>query len=390
MNYNFDEIIDRTNSNSVKYDLRETIFKTDDVIPMWVADMDIKTPDFIINAIKKRLNHEILGYTFRGEEFNNSVISWMKKIHNWEIKNNWISFSPGVVPAINMSVLAFTDLGDKIIVQPPVYFPFFSAIKDNKRIMLENQLKYEKGVYTIDFQNLESLIDDKVKMIILSSPHNPVGRVWTKTELIRLAKICTENNILILSDEIHSDLIFDGYKHIPLASLSSIISDITITCIAPSKTFNITGLSSSAVIISNEKLLDKYNKILDTLHLGMGNIFGLVALKAAYNDGEEWLNQLMQYLAGNVSFVRSFLENNMPEVKLVNPESTYLLWLDFSKLGLSNKELNKILINKAKVGLSDGRVFGKGGEGFQRMNIACPRSVVEKAMLRIKNALKLK
>lgn len=386
MNYNFDEIIDRTNSNSVKYDLRKTIFKTDDVIPMWVADMDIKTPDFIINAIKKRLNHEILGYTFRGEEFNDSIISWMKKRHNWEIKNNWISFSPGVVPAINMLVLAFTNPEDKIIVQPPVYFPFFSAIKDNRRIMLENQLKYEKGAYTIDFENLESLIDDKVKMIILSSPHNPVGRVWTKTELERLAKICIKNNILILSDEIHSDLVFDGYKHIPLASLSDIISDITITCIAPSKTFNITGLSSSAVIISNEKLLDKYNKILDTLHLGMGNIFGLVALKAAYNDGEEWLNQLMHYLTDNVSFVKSFLENNMPDIKLVNPESTYLLWLDFSRLGLSNKELNKILINKAKVGLSDGRVFGKGGEGFQRMNIACPRSLVEKAMLRIKSA----
>ncbi len=387
MKYNFDEIIDRTNSNSVKYDLRKTIFKTDDVIPMWVADMDIKTPDFIINAIKERLDHEILGYTFRGEEFNNSVVSWMKKRHNWEIKNNWISFSPGVVPAINMSVLAFTDPGDKIIVQPPVYFPFFSAIKDNKRIMLENQLKYEKGTYTFDFENLESLIDDKVKMIILSSPHNPVGRVWTKTELEKLAKICIETNILILSDEIHSDLVFDGYKHIPLASLSNIISDITITCVAPSKTFNIAGLSSSAVIISNEKLLDKYNKMLDTLHLNMGNIFGLIALKAAYNDGEEWLDQLMQYLAGNVSFVKSFLENNMPDIKLVNPESTYLLWLDFSKLGLSNKELNKILINKAKVGLSDGRVFGKGGEGFQRMNIACPKSIVEKAMLRIKNAL---
>lgn len=388
MNYNFDEIIDRTGTNCIKYDLRNKIFGKDDVIPMWVADMDFKTPDFIINAINKRLEHEILGYTYRGNEFSESLVSWLKRRHNWDIKYEWINFSPGVVPALNMFVLAYTEPGDKIIVQPPVYFPFFSAVRDNGRIMLENQLKNEGGRYVFDFENLESIIDKKTKMLFLSNPHNPVGRAWTRDELLRLGEICVKHNIIIVSDEIHSDLIFEGYKHVPLASISEEITEITLSCFAPSKTFNLAGMSTSSVVISNKNLFERYNKVLETMHLNMGNIFGAIAMQSAYNSGEEWLKQLISYLSENVKIVRSFFEKQLPEIKLIEPEATYLLWLDFTATEKSNKQISKLLIDNAKVGLSDGRLFGKGGEGFQRINIATPKEILIEALKRIKDVIK--
>ncbi len=387
MKYDFDEIIERQGTNSIKYDLREKVFGQDDIIPMWVADMDFKTPRFIIEALKTRLEHEILGYTFRGREFYQSIVYWMKNRHNWNIKPEWISFSPGVVPAINISIQAFTNPGDKIIVQPPVYFPFFSAVKGNNRIMLENQLQYVNGKYYIDFDHLKSLIDNKVRLLILSNPHNPVGRVWSKEELEKLVQICSENNIIILSDEIHSDLIFPGHKHIPLASVSGQAADITISFFSPSKTFNLAGLSTSAVISSNEKLLARFNKFAETMHLNMGNIFGFVALQNAYNKGEEWLSQLLLYLSENMLFTKTFIRNKIPALQLVEPESTYLLWIDFGKLKQPNKEISRLLIDKAKVGLSDGRMFGKGGEGFFRMNIATPKPVIKEALIRIEKAV---
>ncbi|MEN8119174.1 MAG: PatB family C-S lyase [Bacteroidota bacterium] len=378
--WNFDEIISREKTNSVKYDLRSKLFDSEDLIPMWVADMDFKTPPFIVDAIKKRAEHEIYGYTFRNDSFYESVIYWMNYKHNWQVKKNWITFSPGVVPALALSVLAFTKPGDKIITQPPVYFPFFSSVKNNGRQLVYNQLKYDNGNYHFDFEDLKKNIDSRTKMILISNPHNPVGRAWSKKELTELAEICLENNILMISDEIHSDLVFKPHKHMPLASISKKIANNTISTFAPSKTFNVAGLSSSVIIISNQKLKATYDNFLDDLHLGNGNVFGNVALESAYFNGAEWLDSLMDYLQGNITLVKDFINKPGIKIKMEIPQSTYLLWLDFRDYGLSKDDLQKRLVHNAKVGLSPGELFGYGGEGFQRMNIACPRSILREAL----------
>lgn len=385
--YNFDEIIPRENTDCIKYDIRKLFFGTEDVLPMWVADMDFRSPDFIIDAIKKRLEHEILGYTFRGKDFNQPIINWMEKRHGWKIKNDWISFSPGVVPAVNMLVLALTEPGDKIIVQPPVYFPFFSAIENNDRTKIENPLKLEKGRLNIDFDDLAKKAKD-AKMLIISHPHNPGGSVWTKEELTRMGEICVENDVIILSDEIHSDLIFPEFKHIPLALLSDEIAQQTITCNAPSKTFNLAGMATSFLIIPNKAFLDKYNEMLnDKIHVNMGNLFSSVVVKAAYENGEEWLKQLLEYVQENVDYVAEFCEKHLPQIKIIKPESTYMIWMDCRELGLEGDALKDFFIKKAKLGFNDGRVFGTGGEGFMRMNVACPKATVEKAMEQLREAL---
>jgi cysteine-S-conjugate beta-lyase len=386
-NYNFDEIIPRADTDCVKYDLRKAFFGTEDVIPMWVADMDFRTPDFIIEALKERLEHEILGYSIRPERFNEAIISWMKLQHNWDVRKSWISFSPGVVPALNMLVLAFTKPGDKIILQPPVYFPFFMAIENNGRVKVENPLKLINGRLCLDFDDLR----EKAKgasMILISHPQNPGGSVWTEDELRQLAEICLENDVLIVSDEIHSDLVFAPHRHIPLASLSKEIARQTITCNAPSKTFNIAGLATSYLIMPNREHYQRYNRILnDELHLNMGNLPGTVALIAAYENGKAWLEQLLNYVAGNIRLVESFCKENLPQIIPVTPESTYMIWLDCRKLGLEGDALKDFFISKAKVGFNDGRVFGAGGEGFMRMNVACPRSTVNEALERMKQAV---
>lgn len=387
--YNFDEVIPRENTDCVKYDLRKLYFGTDDVIPMWVADMDFRTPDFIIAALKKRLEHEILGYSIRSKGFSRSITRWMKSKHGWKINPNWISFSPGVVPAINMLVLALTNPGDKIIVQPPVYFPFFSAIDNNGRNRIDNPLELINGRLCIDFDDLR-IKAKGAKMIIISHPHNPGGSVWTKDELLQLGEICLENKILMVSDEIHSDLVFAPHKHIPLASISEEIGQQTITCNAPSKTFNLAGLATSYLIIPNKELLQRYNRMLnDELHLNMGNLPGAIALEAAYNFGDEWLGQVITYIKANVDLVEDFCKKHLPEITPIIPESTYMIWLDCRKMGLVSDELKDFFIQKAKVGFNDGRVFGQGGDGFMRMNVACPRSLVLDALERVKNAMKI-
>ncbi len=388
MIYNFDEIIPRENTDCIKYDTRKMFFGTDEVLPMWVADMDFRTPDFIIEAIKKRLEHEILGYTFRGNSFNQSIIKWMLKRHGWEIKEGWLTFSPGVVPAVNMLVLSLTEPGDKIIVQPPVYFPFFTAVKNNNRTLVENPLKLENGRLNMDFDDLAQKAKC-AKMMIISHPHNPGGSVWTKEELTKMAEICLDNNVIIVSDEIHSDLIFPQYKHFPLASISKEIAQQTITCNAPSKTFNLAGLATSYLVISNKQYLDKYNAMLnDKTHVNMGNLFGPIALEAAYKHGEEWLNQLLDYVWKNVEYVADFCEKKIPQIKAIKPESTYMIWLDCRKMNLEGDELKDFFIKKAGLGFNDGQVFGTGGKGFMRMNVACPRSTVEEAMKKLENAVK--
>lgn len=389
MQYNFDEIVNRENTASVKYDLRKVIFEKEDVIPMWVADMDFKTPDFIIKAIRERLDHEVLGYSIRPKSYFLSIINWLKRRHNWIIKEEWISYSPGIVPAINMAVLAYTEPNDKIIIQPPVYFPFFSAIENNNRVQVENPLKMKNGRYYFDFDDLEEKLKD-AKMLILSNPHNPGGSVWTKDELKRLGELCLENNVLIMSDEIHADLVFKNFKFTPVASISNEIADNTVTFIAPSKTFNIAALATSSVISSNKILKDKFDKVVDAIHVGMGNVFGTVASEAAYNFGDEWLDQLMDYLTLNLDFAQDYFNEKIPQIKMMRPEGTYMVWLDCTQLDLKNKDLKHFMIEDAGLGFNDGRMFGTGGEGFMRMNIACPKQILLDALIRLENAVNIK
>jgi len=387
MKYDFDEIINRENTGSVKYDGRRHYFGSDDLIPMWVADMDLRIPDFIINAIKERADHPVYGYTVRTDQYYNSVTGWMKKRFNWNIHKNHIIYTPGIVSALNMCVMAYTDPGDEVIVQPPVYFPFFSAVKNNERELIYNPLALKNGRYYMDLDDFRKKAGSKVKMMFLCHPHNPGGMVWTREELEELADICLKNDIIVVSDEIHSDLVFPPHKHIPFATLSDKINNITVACTAPSKTFNLAGLSTSNMIIRNRELMIRFMHIMEKLHVGNGNIFGAVAMQAAYDHGEEWLEQLLEYLQGNIDFVDEYLRANIPEIKAIKPEATYLVWLDCRDLGMEPKQLRDFFIYKAKVGFSDGATFGPGGEGFQRMNIACPRSVVEEALERIRKAL---
>ncbi len=389
MIWNFDELVVREGTDCVKYDLRKKVFGKKDVIPMWVADMDFKTPGFIIKAMRERLEHGIFGYSFRPEEYYNSIVRWLERRHSWKIQKEWISFSPGIVPALNFCTLAFTDPGDSIIVQPPVYFPFFSAVEAHNRKLVYNRLKFNSGRWEMDFNSLKDSITGKTRMIIISNPHNPVGRAWTRDELTKLAEICLENNILILSDEIHSDLILPGFRHIPFAALSDDIASHTITFIAPSKTFNLAGLHTSSVIISDPELRKSFNRVVEDLHVGGGNIFGTVASTAAYMHGEEWLDDMLEYVDANVCFVMDYFTRMIPEIVPVRPEATYMIWLDCRKLGMNGKELQEFFVSKSGVGMNEGSVFGPGGEGFMRMNLATTRQTVVKAVEQINNAVSL-
>lgn len=383
---NFDEIIDRKNTNCVKHDGMESFIGAKDAIPMWVADMDFRTPKFIIDSIKKRLEHEILGYTFRSDIFYKSIIDWHKRRHGWQLKKEWLSFSPGVVAGFAIAIEQLTDIGDKIIVQPPVYFPFFQTINALNRVTVNNPLKLENGRLNMDFDNLSNIIDNKTKAIIISNPHNPGGTVWTKQELLTLNDICLKNNILVISDEIHADIVYQPHKYTPFASISKEASMNSITVMSHSKTFNIAGLSTSYVFTENKLMLEKYNKLLNTYHLNGGNIFGTEALIAAYNYGEEWLEDLISYLSGNIEFVDNYLKQKIPKIKAIIPESTFLIWLDCRDLGLNSNELKDFSYNKSKVAVNEGISFGQEGEGFMRLNIGTPRSIVEKAMTQIKHA----
>lgn len=388
MIYDFDSIIDRKGTNSVKYDLRGKLFGREDVIPMWVADMDFPVADFILDAMTERLKHPILGYTFRSEGFSESVASWVQRRHGWEIALETVGFSPGIVPALNMVVMEFTAPGDRVVVQPPVYFPFFSSVTNHGRILEHNQLLELNGSYEIDFDHLESLFQKGVKLFILCNPHNPVGRVWSEEELKRLAALCVAYDVLVISDEIHSDLILFAKQHIPLASLGKEIADLTITCMAPSKTFNLAGLYTSVVIITNPAIRKRYEKILDGVHVGGDNILGQVALEAAYTHGDEWLGQLQTYLEQNYEAFCELLNKALPDLVISPMEATYLAWLDFSFLGLTDNDLMDFIINRARLGLNDGPMFGPGGSQHQRLNMATPRKILMEAAGQLIQAVK--
>jgi cysteine-S-conjugate beta-lyase len=385
--WNFDEPAPREGTDCIKYDRREATFGVKDVIPMWVADMDFNTPDFIVEALQKRLEHQIYGYSFRPSEYFQSMIRWIKSRHNWTVEKEWITFCPGIVPALNFCTLAFTQPADSIIVQPPVYFPFFSAAESHGRNLIYNRLTESEGRWSMDYNSLIAGIDNKTKMIIISNPHNPVGRVWTSEELNNLADICLKNNILIISDEIHCDLILPGFSHTPIASLSEKIAENTITLIAPSKTFNLAGLSTSSVIIQNPVLRKSFNRVIDNLHVGNGNIFGNTASIAAYSYGHLWLDALLDYIDNNIEFVKDYCRKMIPEIIPVPPQATYMIWLDCRKFGMSGKELQNFFVNKAGVGMNEGSTFGPGGEGFMRMNLGTTHQIVMKAMEQIEKAV---
>lgn len=381
--YNFDKIIDRRGTASVKWDLRNEIFKKENVLPMWVADMDFETPDFIVDAVKERAFHPVYGYSLMEKSYFDAFISFTKRRHQWEIKQEWMVFSPGIVTAVNAAIKAFTNEGEGVIVQPPVYFPFFSAVNNNKRKLLENALIYIDNTYTFDFDDLREKAKE-AKLILLSSPHNPVSRCWTEEELRELGKICLENDVIIISDEIHADLILPGYKHRPLATISDELAEVCVTCMAPSKTFNVAGLFTSIIIIQNEKLREKYNKVMESISLVHGNIFGMIATEAGYSKGDMWLDELMEYVHTNFIYVDEFLSRDIPSIKMVKAEATYLAWLDFKQIGLTDEVLHDKLINEANLGLSPGSIFGKGGEGFMRMNLGTPFAFVKEAMEKLK------
>ena len=387
MKYNFDEYVERRNTKSVKWDGMEEVFGTEDALPMWVADMDFLSPPEVVNALIERAKHGVYGYTLKDEGFYDSFIKWVKKRHSWGIERKWIVVTPGVVSAISLAILAFTKPSDEIILQPPVYYPFFRVVSGLGRKIVYNPLKFENGRYTMDFDDLERKINGKTKMLILCSPQNPTGRVWTEEELSKLGNICKRNDILIASDEIHADIVYKEYKHTPIASLSDFANN-TITFMAPSKTFNIAGLNTAMTIIPNEELLKSFSMMLENMGLGIGNVFGITASQAAYENGEEWLEALLDYLKENLEFLKSFVAERMPQVKVVEPEGTYLVWLDFRSLNMSDEELRTFMLEKAKVALDDGYIFGPGGSGFQRINIATPRIILKQGLERIEKSIK--
>lgn len=386
--YNFDTVIDRTNTNSVKWDFRGQIFGSQEVLPMWVADMDFPAPPPVVEAIVQRAQHGIYGYADGNEEYSAATAAWQERRFNWRVAKDWLVYVPGIVPALNWIVQTFTDPGESVVIQPPVYFPFFKAIRNNGREVLNNQLLEINGRYHMDLPDLEQKLASGAKMLILCSPHNPVGRVWTKEELHQLGNLCLRYNIMVVSDEIHSDLVYPEYKHTPFPMACPELQNSTIVCTAPSKTFNLAGLQISNLIIPNPELRDSLRATMAKIGISHPNVFGITALQTAYRYGEDWLEQLLSYLAGNRDFLIRFVLANMSEIKVSAPEGTYLVWLDFRNLGLQPNALREFLLNRAKVALNDGYTFGPGGEGFARINIACPRSTLTEGLTRIAEAIR--
>jgi cystathionine beta-lyase len=387
MKYNFDEIIDRKKNFSAKYDEMKLNFDRDDLIPMWVADMDFKTAQPIIDAIRERVEQGIYGYTSRPDSYYDSVSQWLNKRHGWNADSKWMIHSPGVVPTLSLIIKEFTEPGDKIVIQSPVYYPFFAVVNNHKRELVYNPLKLVDDDYVMDYDGLEEIARAGAKWLILCNPHNPVGRVWKREELVKLGEICLQYGIRVISDEIHSDLIYENNKHIPFAMISEEFCKNTITCVAPSKTFNLAGLQASIAIFPRKEEREKFDNILGVLDIKRNSPFSLVATEAAYRYGEEWLEQLLKYIKGNIDYVNEYCKFNIPKLKPNVPQGTYLVWINCNELGMDNDELHKFMINKVKIAFDDGFWFGTEGSGYMRMNVACPRTVIEQALERLKSAI---
>jgi cystathionine beta-lyase len=398
--YDFDAEISRRGTKSVKWEFvqegesqvhwerTDPSLGAERVLPMWVADMDFPCPQPVVEALVERARHGIYGYTAKTDTYHQAVVNWMERRHGWTIAPEWICMTPGVVPALNLLVRTFVAPGEKVLIQPPVYHPFFYAIQNNNAELVSNPLVYENGRYRMDYADLEEKArDPELKMAILCSPHNPVGRVWTKDELVRFGEICLENDLLVVSDEIHGDLIYKGYAFTPFAGISQEFAQNTVVCTAASKTFNLAGLHTSNIIIPNDELRSRFQKTLRATGLGWAGTFGVVALEAAYNHGQEWLEQVLDYIEANLRYLEAYVAQHVPQITLVQPQGTYLAWLDCRRLGLDKGELKRLMFDAARVYLNDGFVFGPEGEGFVRVNLACPRALLVEALERIKNAV---
>lgn len=388
MTYNFDEIISRKGTSCIKWDARQTVFGNPNVLPMWVADMDFRSPDFVVNALRERLTHEVLGYTYRPESYFDAIIRWVERRNGWTIEKEWICHSPGVVPGLNVAVWAYTQPQDRIVIQTPVYPPFFDAILKNNRTLIENPLIANGDRFEIDFENLDTQLQG-AKAIILSNPHNPTGRVFDEEELLRIGELCEKHNVTIISDEIHSDIIMKPHRHRHIAAIAnSRFANRCVTFMAPSKTFNLAGLSTAYAVIPNPELRKQYLQVSEQqLHLGMSNLPGLIGLEAAYTHDDEWLDQLNSYILGNIELLDALVKEHLPRIKVYKPEGTYLAWMDFGALGLTDDELDRKLIGEAEVGLNKGITFGANGKGFRRINLACPRAYVQEAVERMRRVL---
>jgi len=385
MKYDFDCLIDRSNSYSIKYE-PSWRGKPSDVLPLWVADMDFAAPPCVQEVLMQRAKHGIFGYSEPDSEYFDILRKWFEERFNWNIERDWLAITPGVVNALYIAIRAFTKPGEGVVIQQPVYYPFESSIKKTGRQLLVNELVLNENEerYVIDFQDFEEKIK-QAKLFILCNPHNPVGRVWERDELIRMGEICLHYGVIVIADEIHEDFIFPEHQHLVFAGLNQDFADITVTCTSPSKTFNLAGLLHANNFISNKTLREKFKEEYAQLGIGQPGIMGIITCKAAYQSGAEWLEELMEYLAQNMLILKTYLSNHIPRIKLIEPEGTYLAWLDCRELGFSAKKLDEVVTNKGKLWLNAGYTFGKGGDGFERINVACPRSVLNKALERLKN-----
>lgn len=386
--YNFDEIIDRSGSGDLKHEALLSRWGRNDLLPLWVADMDFATPDFVVDALKARLSHPIFGYTIEPADYRPTIIDWNESHHGWKIKPEWISFIPGIVKGIGFVVNVFTKPGEKVIIQPPVYHPFRMTPEDNGREVVFNPLRLrEDGYYDMDFDNLSEVCDDKCRVLILSNPHNPAGVCWSKETLQRLADFCYEHDIIVISDEIHSDMALFGNRHVPFASVSERAADISITFAAPTKTFNMAGIVSSYAVISNDDLRQRFYGWLKANELDEPTIFAPIATIAAYQKGEEWRKQMLAYVEDNVRFVEDYCRERISGVRPLRPQASFLVWLNCRGLGLNHDKLLELFIDKAHLALNDGEMFGPGGEGFMRLNVGTPRSVLRQALEQLAEAV---
>lgn len=388
MPFDFDTVPNRRGTNCFKYDFAREMGMPEDVLPLWVADMDFPTAPAVLERLHALAEHGIFGYTGVKDAYFSAVHNWYAQRFGWETQRSWLVTTPGVVFAIAIAIRAFTQKGDAILIQQPVYYPFANKVTENDRRLAVNPLILKDGRYEMDFADMErKIVDYRVKMLLLCSPHNPVGRVWTKEELLRVGEICQKHGVLVVSDEIHADFTYAGHTHRVFASVKSEFADFTITCTAPSKTFNLAGLQNSNIFIPNRQLRHAYKKELSACGCGGTNCMGMAACQAAYEAGADWLKQLKQYLAGNLAYVRQFLREKLPDIALIEPDGTYLVWLDLRKLGLTEQQQRQLIVQDAKLWLDTGTLFGQGGEGFERINIACPRTTIKQAMQRLEHAV---
>jgi cystathionine beta-lyase len=387
MHYDFDTIVNRQGTASIKWDFSKRFTGLEKLLPLWVADMDFPACIEVIDALKRRSAHGIFGYTLEPESYFQAVIDWMRRRHDWEVRRGWMVAAPGVVPSLNVALASYSQAGEGVIIQPPVYYPFKESILRQERRVVENPLRLEADRYTMDFDQLEETIDEHTRLLVLCSPHNPVARVWSRQELERLVKICRQHRIIILSDEIHHDLIMPGHRHTPTASLSKEAAALTVTLTSATKTFNLAGLGCSLVIASNRQLRERYQETQKRIWTGIANAFSTVATETAYRHGESWLQQVIDYIKGNYEFLTAFLGERLPGARVIPLEGTYLAWVDLRALGLSDEQLKERIRGRARVWLDEGPIFGSGGEGFQRINLACPRTTLEQALEAIAGVL---